>query len=239
MRKIFDFFFSGLFWILFALSFFFWTSVLAIVGLFSDGKPLEWVGVGLCKTNLFIGGISLKRMGKEKVTKKQYIVMMNHLNLFDPFVLYSSFPGRVVAFQEEDHFKWPLYGWIMKKQGHLPITRSNPRKALRDLKKGIEFLKEKQDFSIIIFPEGTRSETGKLGAFKKGAFLLAIDSGLEILPVVQLGGYEVKKKSHWRISPGKMELYFLDPISTEGYNRKNVTELMEKTRSIFLDYVEE
>jgi len=213
---------------------------MAICGIFTDGLLLNYLGKGLCYTNILSAAIRIKRRGFENVDpNKQYIIMMNHVNLFDPFVLTSTYPGHALAFQEVDHFRWPLYGWIMKKLKHIPIDRSNARQALRDLKKGIEVLKTRKEFSLIIFPEGTRCDTGKLGEMKKGAFYLALDSGVEILPIVQIGAYEVKKKNKWLVTPfRKMEVIIEKPISLENYNKRNVHELMERTRQVFLKYVE-
>ncbi|MCP5108321.1 MAG: 1-acyl-sn-glycerol-3-phosphate acyltransferase [bacterium] len=239
MRRIKDIIVSGVIWFLFALTFIFWTFVLLITSIFSTGRPFEKVGKLLCRSLLMVGGIRVKTRGLENIGPgKQYIVMMNHINLFDPFIFYGRFSGRSVAFQEEEHFKKPLYGWIMRKMGHIPITRKSPRKAVEDLKKGPEFLNKNKEFSIIIFPEGTRSATGKLGNFKRGAFLMTLDSGLDILPVIQLGGYKVKKKNSRIVRPGKMELIFEKPIPTAGYTRENVPELMKQLRELFLKYVD-
>lgn len=169
---------------------------------------------------------------------KQYVAMMNHINLFDPFIFTANFPGRFLAFQEQKHFRWILYGWIMKKLGHIPIRRDIPRLALEDLKKGPEVLKNRKDFSLIIFPEGTRSLTGKLGNFKRGAFLMAIETEVDILPLIQIGGYRIKHKKGWLIRPGKLDLIVEKPINTKGYTKENAAELMNKTRELYLKYVE-
>ncbi|MCP5104886.1 MAG: 1-acyl-sn-glycerol-3-phosphate acyltransferase, partial [bacterium] len=71
-----------------------------------------------------------------------------------------------------------------------------------------------------------------------GGFLLALEAGLDILPIIQLGAARVKRKGRWLIRPGKIELVFEKPILTSGYTKENINELMEKTRNIFLEYVE-
>lgn len=184
--------------------------------------------------------IKVRKTGLEKVDpQKQYIVMMNHINIFDPFVFNAHFPGRVFAFQAAEYFRWPLYGWIMTKLGHIPITRKNPRKALEELKKGPEIIRSRKDFSLIIFPEGTRSVTGKLAPFKRGAFLMALESGVDILPVIQIGGYAINKRTEWYIHPGVVDLVIADPIPIKNYSKETIEQLMKDTRSVFLKYVEE
>lgn len=239
MQKIKDVIVSSLIWFLFALTFIVWTIILFVASFFTTGRFFERLGKLLCKNILLVTGIRVHKQGFENIESgKQYIVMMNHINLFDPFIFAANFPGRFLAFQEQKHFRWILYGWIMKKMGHIPIRRDIPRLALEDLKKGPEILKNRKDFSLIIFPEGTRSLTGKLGNFKRGAFLMAIDAGVDILPIIQIGGYRIKHKIGWIIRPGKLDLIVEKPISTKDYTKESAAELMNKTRELFLKYVE-
>ncbi len=228
---------SWIIWFFFGMNFLFWFLVMLVMSPFIRAKrPYELAGKGLCRGILFLSAVRLKKSGLENIDKdKQYIIMMNHVSMLDPFVFTTCFPGYALAFQEATHFRWPLYGWIMRQIGHIPIDRANPRQALRDLKKGPETLKARKDHSLIIFPEGTRTVDGKLATFKKGAFLLALDAGVEILPIIQIGAYEVKKRSEWIVRPGKIKVVVKKPISIEGYDRKNVQELMQKTREVFVE----
>ncbi|HLP62019.1 MAG TPA: lysophospholipid acyltransferase family protein [Candidatus Deferrimicrobium sp.] len=239
MKMIKDVIVSAITWFLFGLTFLVWTLILFVASFFTTGKFFEYLGKLLCRSIVLVTGIRVKRQGFENYEPgKQYIIMMNHINLFDPFIFTANYPGRFLAFQEQKHFRWILYGWIMRKMGHIPIRRDIPRLAIEDLKKGPEVLKKRKDFSLIIFPEGTRSLTGKLGNFKRGAFLMAIDAGVDILPVIQIGAYQIKKKKGWLIRPGKLDLIMEKPISTQGYMKENAAELMKKTRELFLKYVE-
>ncbi|MCK4763631.1 MAG: 1-acyl-sn-glycerol-3-phosphate acyltransferase [Candidatus Aminicenantes bacterium] len=210
-----------------------------ITGIFHTGRVFEWMVKSMCRTLVFCVGIRQKTTGLENVDpQKQYILMMNHVNMLDPFLFYTRYPGKVRSVEEESHFKWPLYGWVIRRLGQLPINRKNARRALENLKEAVRQLHKKKDLSIIILPEGTRTKTGKLGEFKKGAFLLAIESGLDILPIIQLGCYKFKRKGSWIIRPGKVELIFEKPIPTTGYSRKTIADLMQKTRELFLGYVD-
>lgn len=239
MRKIKDIIVSAVVWVLFSLTFATWTLILMIASLFTTGRFFEYLGVLLSRSVLFMSGIRVKKQGLENIEPgKQYVVMMNHISLFDPFIFTSNFPGRFLAFQEHKHFRMILYGWIMRKMGHIPIRRDIPRLAMEDLKKGIEVLKSRKEFSLLIFPEGTRTLTGKLGNFKRGAFLMTLEAGVDILPIIQMGGFQIKQKKSWIIRPGKVEMIFEKPISTQGYTKETAAELMEKTRELFLQYVE-
>lgn len=239
MRKIKDIIVSAVIWFLFSLTFVIWTLILLIASLFTTGKFFEYLGVLLCRSLLLVSGIRVNKQGFENIEPgKQYVIMMNHISLFDPFIFTANYPGRFLAFQVQKHFRWILYGWIMRKMGHIPIRRDEPRKAIEDLKKGPEVLKKRKEFSLLIFPEGTRSLTGKLGTFKRGVFLMTLDAGVDILPVIQIGGFRIKQKKGWLIRPGKLDLIVEEPIATQGYTKENAAELMEKTRALFLKYVE-
>jgi 1-acyl-sn-glycerol-3-phosphate acyltransferase len=127
---------------------------------------------------------------------------------------------------------------VIRRIGQFPISRKSGRKALETLKKACAAIHEKKDFSVVIMPEGTRTLTGKLGNFKKGGFVLALEAGLDILPILQIGSYRFKRKKSWLLRPGEVELIFEKSISTGEYAKENITDLMQKTRDLFLQYVE-
>ncbi|MCP4153922.1 MAG: 1-acyl-sn-glycerol-3-phosphate acyltransferase [bacterium] len=239
MKKAFDSIVSTWIWITGALLLFIFTLLLLFIGIFHTGCVFEWVLKLFCKLFVFITGMRVKVSGLETLDHtKQYIIMMNHVNMFDAFLYYSRFPGKARGLEEESHFNWPVYGWAIRRVGHIPINRKSPRKAIEALKKAAELIREKKDFSFVVMPEGTRSINKKLGNFKKGGFLLALEAGLDILPIVQLGSFKIKHKKSWLIRPGKVQLVVEKPISIDGYDKDNVRELMQKTRELFLKYVD-
>ena len=90
----------------------------------------------------------------------------------------------------------------------------------------------------MVLPEGTRTRDGKLGRFKKGGFLLALETGLDILPLVQKGAFRVNRRGSLFIRPGRVEFVIEKPVATAGYARENIGELIEKVRSVYLQHVE-
>ncbi len=212
---------------------------LLLVSLFDSGKLFDWGIRNLCRLILFCVGIRVKLEGMENYDRqKQYICMLNHVNFIDGFVFTSKFPGKARAMEEESHFKWPIYGWLIRRMGMIPVNRQSGRRALIALKEAGELIRNRKGFSICILPEGTRTITGKMGEFKKGGFLIALEAGLDILPVIQIGSFEIQKKTHWLVRPGKIRLVIGKPIAIAGYTRKNIDELITETRSRFLEYVE-
>jgi 1-acyl-sn-glycerol-3-phosphate acyltransferase len=113
--------------------------------------------------------------------------------------------------------------------GHIFIDRSDRRKAVTSLKAAA--LKIKQGKNVIMFPEGTRSKNGKLAAFKSGAFHLALDAGVNIIPIHIEGTHEIWPATSNKITPGKLTVNIGKPIDTSKYSKKTVKELMAITHS--------
>lgn len=239
MKKAVEFLLSIISWFFGLWAFILGSIILLVVGLFSTGPFFEKTLKMICRWVVFSVGIRLKVRGLNNIDPaRQYILMMNHVNLLDPFLFYPYFPGRARGIEEESHFKWPLYGRVIRRIGQFPINRKSGIKALETLKEVAELIRNRNDSSVVVLPEGTRTLTGKLGNFKKGGFLLALETGLDILPMIQTGGFKVKRKKDWKIRPGRMELIFESPISIKEYSKEKIAELIERTRAIFLKYVD-
>jgi 1-acyl-sn-glycerol-3-phosphate acyltransferase len=238
-KKILDSLVSLLVYLSAGLCFFLWAIFLVILSVFYTGPLFERLLKMGGKSVLFCAGVRVESTGVENIDhQKQYVVMMNHVNIFDGFVVISSFPGNVRGVEEESHFNWPVYGWLIRRMKMIPINRKSGIKALSALKNAADLIRNKKELSIAVLPEGTRTLTGKLGYFKKGGFLLAMESGLDILPIIQMGSFEIKRKKSKIIKPGKIHLVFEKPISSTGYSKDNIKELIDKTRNVFLQYVD-
>ena len=103
--------------------------------------------------------------------------------------------------------------------GHIIIDRSDRQRAIESLREAGEKVRHSRGV-VVIFPEGTRSRDGSLAPFKKGAFMLAAESRVPIVPTAVTGSYEIMPKGSWRITPRTIHVHFLDPIPAE-----RVTEL--------------
>ena len=157
-----------------------------------------------------------------------YFFMSNHVNLFDPFVLNGRIPQLVRGLELESHFKIPVYGWLMKGFGNVPVPD-------RLTKKGFALMHERTKAaidagtSLIVFPEGSRTRTGKLGKFRPGVFRIAADVGAPIVPVTIVGAFEVKNVHGPRFVPGPVDVYLHEPIETKNASPE---ELQERVREI-------
>jgi 1-acyl-sn-glycerol-3-phosphate acyltransferase len=204
-----------------------------------SGAALERLVKGGCRLVLIFCGIRMTVRGRENlVPGRQYIVMMNHVNFFDPFVLYAGFPGFARGVEEERHFRWPVYGGTIRRLGVIPISRKDTARAIESLKRAAEWVRLKPGFSFVVLPEGTRTPDGTLGPFKRGGFLLALETGLEILPVVQSGAERINRKGSRLIRPGRVVLTIEPAVPTAGYTKENVGQLINHVRAVFLRRLE-
>jgi len=225
----------GVGWIWFSLGGLF----LLLIGIFRAGAFFESWLKGLCRSLVWLCGIRITVSGKENLAPgKQYLLMLNHVNILDAFVFYSAFPGWARGIEEESHFDWPVYGWVIRRMGQVPVSRKSGIKAMESLKRAAALIRRQREFSFMVLPEGTRTRDGRLGRFKKGGFLLALETGLDILPLVQKGAFRVNRRGSLFIRPGRVEFVIEKPVATAGYARENIGELVEKVRSVFLNHVE-
>jgi 1-acyl-sn-glycerol-3-phosphate acyltransferase len=235
MRTLFDRLRSVVIWLV-ALPFFLVACVAVWLGSFVlRGRALEALIKGGCRALLVICGVRLRVAGRENlVPGRRYMVMMNHVSFLDPFVFYAAFPGAARGAEEESHFRWPVYGGTIRRIGMFPIDRKNTERAVESLRQAAAWIRERPGFSFGILPEGTRTLDGQLGPFKRGGFLMAIETGLDILPLVERGAYEISRKGSLLIRPGRLDVTIEPAVPVAGYTRETVDELVERVRGVFL-----
>ncbi len=162
-------------------------------------------------------GVKVIVKGKENVNLKEaYVYMANHQSWFDIFVLLAYIPGQFRWLAKEELYRIPILGHSMKLIGYIPIDRTNRAKAFESLAKAAEDIRK--GTSVMIFPEGTRSKDGVIQPFKKGGFVLAIQSQKPILPISISGSYKVLKKGSWIVNPGIITVTIHKPIPTTGFS---------------------
>lgn len=227
---------SFLIWLV-ALPLFLYACVLVWLGSFVlRGRGLENLIKAGCRTVLFVCGIRVRVSGRDNLAhSRQYVVMMNHVNFFDPLVFQAAFPSGVRGVEEESHFRWPIYGGTIRRIGMFPISRKNTQRAIESLRRAAAWIRLRPDFSFAVLPEGTRTRDGNLGPFKRGGFLLAIETGLDILPLVQSGAYRIARKGSLLIRPGQVDITIEPAVSTVGYTKENIRELIGRVRGVFLE----
>ena len=167
---------------------------------------------------------------------KSCIYMPNHQSNFDIPVLLGHLNVQFRWLAKVELFKIPIFGHAMKRAGYISIDRSNRKSAFKSLKKAAKIIRE--GVSVIIFPEGTRNKESNIGPFKKGGFVLAVDSGVPIVPVIIHGTMKIMPKNKLLIQSRDVILEIKKQIETKGYTRKTKEYLMEKVRQNISDSFE-
>jgi 1-acyl-sn-glycerol-3-phosphate acyltransferase len=183
------------------------------------------------RMNSKIAPMRVNTSGKELIEPGQsYVIVSNHQSHYDIFVLYGWLGVDIKWVMKTELRKAPVIGYICKKMEHIFIDRSDHRAAIESINRAKA--KIVNGTSVIFFPEGTRSEDGRLGRFKKGAFRLAVDLGLPILPVTISGTHAVLPKGTLDLFPGAVDMIVHPPIQASEYDSGNLEALMEKTRKV-------
>ncbi|HEX7243644.1 MAG TPA: lysophospholipid acyltransferase family protein [Longimicrobiaceae bacterium] len=176
-------------------------------------------------------GVRIETRGLENVRPEAQVIVSNHVSWFDIFALASVLPVPFHFVAKKELERIPLFGAAWKAAGHVSIDRSNRQLALESLRRAGEQIRRERS-AVIIYPEGTRSRTGRLQPFKKGAFMLAVEAGVPVVPTVMVGSYDVMRPDSWRIRPRPVQIHFAEPIPTDGYGGSSGEALMERVYGV-------
>ncbi|OHD67842.1 MAG: acyl-phosphate glycerol 3-phosphate acyltransferase [Spirochaetes bacterium RBG_16_49_21] len=183
------------------------------------------------RLNAYMTPMWVKVSGRGNIAEKQsYVIVSNHQSQYDIFVLYGWLGVDFKWVMKQELRKVPGIGIGCEKIGHIFIDRSNHESAIASLNAAKE--KIVNGTSVLFFPEGTRSRDVALGPFKKGAFKMAIDLGLPILPITIAGTRNILPSNTMKLFPGKAHMIIHEPIDISGFNDANLPELIERTRSM-------
>ena len=189
-------------------------------------------GITGVRLALWLSGVRLEVHGLEKIPHgRAAIYMPNHQSNCDPPAVISILPP-VLVLAKQEFFRVPVLGPAMILRGFIPVDRKNRERAIAAVEQAVESMKVGNSF--LAFPEGTRSRDGRLQAFKKGLFVMAIKAGALIVPVSVSGARKVMPKGHFAIHPGQVRITIHDPISAAQYTLEQRRELIEVTRQSIL-----
>jgi 1-acyl-sn-glycerol-3-phosphate acyltransferase len=208
------------------------SSMVVIGALFGAKEEMfAWASRTWGRVILWATGIHVEVQGRENLKMdRPQIVASNHQSWYDVFALAANMPKVFRFVAKEELGRIPIFGRAWRTAGHISVNRSDRMQAIRVLEQFGDVVR-KDNSTIVIFPEGTRSRTGELGPFKKGAFMLALHTHVDIVPTVVLGGRAILKKGDWRIRSGRLIVRFGEPIPTVGYNEENRDHLIALVRS--------
>jgi 1-acyl-sn-glycerol-3-phosphate acyltransferase len=224
----------------------FWFASIALIAPFLIAIVLITKNENLLYTpvRLFIrAGLAMVRVrvevnGLERLDPKQtYIFTPNHQSLIE-VPLWVAYLGRNIAYLgKKEVFKYPIFGFGIRLVGVVPVDRSNSPAAVESAKLATENIRRGK--SYVVYPEGTRSSDGGLLPFKKGAFMMAIDAGVPVVPITISGATRIMPKGQIKIFPSTVRVTIHEPISTAGYSKANIAELMTRTRDKIFSALDE
>jgi 1-acyl-sn-glycerol-3-phosphate acyltransferase len=204
-----------------------------IPGLFGmKGGIYMWVTRTWSRLFLFASGVHVTLEGMEHVAPGQpRIIVSNHLSWIDICAIAGYLPGTFHFIGKKELNKIPFFGQAWRAAGHISIDRSNREHAYQGLKRAGEQMKREGSL-VVIVPEGTRSRTGRLMPFKRGAFSLAAETGVPIVPTLVRGSFEIMPPDKIAIRPRPVHVHYYPPIATEG---KTAEQLSQEVRAFMLN----
>ena len=213
------------------------TLVIVLSFFVRSGNPLHKIARLWGRSILVVSRIKVSVKGLCNIDpSRPYIYMPNHQSNFDIPVLLGYLTVQFRWLAKIELFKIPVFGRAMRKAGYISINRYHRESAFESLKVAAD--KIKSGVSVLIFPEGTRSLDGKIRPFKKGGFVMAIDSGVPIVPVVITGTRAIMPKGRFRVYPGRVSMVIHKPIGTSTYTPETKEALMENVRRVICDNFE-
>lgn len=175
--------------------------------------------------------IRLEVDGLEKLSpEKHYIFCPNHLSYTDTPVILASLPVNFRFMAKQELFKIPFLGTHLQRAGHISVPLEDPRASIRALSHAARIINE-HHISVLIFPEGGRSEDGELQEFKEGAAYTAIKAGVAVVPVALCGTREILPMHSLHVRGGKVRVRVGDPIETSSLKMHDRGELTAQIRS--------
>ena len=190
-----------------------------------EAAPRRWSGLLLRAAGVRVVAENAPKMPLER----PLVLVANHVSWFDVLALCAVTPGRYLFVAKKEVRRAPFLGRSIEECGHIFIDRSD-RKAALDTLVGLRERLAAEKPIIIMFPEGTRSATGELQPFRKGAFVLAQEAGADIVPTAVLGSRAVMKKHSLLIHPGTITVRFGEPIAVAGRSTEERAQLIHDSR---------
>jgi 1-acyl-sn-glycerol-3-phosphate acyltransferase len=218
----------------------FFGSISLVISLFeSSGRKQIAMARAWARCLLVVSGVKVRVEGLEKIAANaSYVFVSNHLSYMDTPVVLANIPVQFRFLAKRGLFQIPLLGTHLARAGHIPVPRDDARAAVKTMTSAAQAIRER-GISLLIFPEGGRSVTGDLAAFKEGAAYIAIRAGVPLAPIALKGTREILPYGSGHVRAGSVTMRIGDPISTEGlalHDRGRITaELRDRIVSLLED----
>ncbi len=236
MKKVLSFIYQIFIWLPLFLVLTILTAVIVTIGCFCGGEKFfaYYPGMLWSRITCIISLCPIKVTGKEKLNKKQsYIFVANHQGSYDIFLVYGYLGHHIKWVMKKSLRKIPFVGKACEMAGFIFVDNSNPKAAVKTIEEAEKKLVG--GASVVIFPEGSRTPDGKMRIFKKGAYQMALDLKLPIVPITINGSFDVMPIHSYFLNPHKMELIIHDPIDTAQYVSEDMRQLTTNIRELLTE----
>jgi len=204
------------------------TALVTIVGCLV-GSPHFWgyyPGKAWSRMTCILALLPVKVVGREKIQKHQsYVFVANHQGAFDIFLIYGYLNRNFKWMMKKGLRNIPFVGKACEEGGHVFVDRSSPTRIKECIRKAEASLVD--GVSLVVFPEGSRSFTGKMGYFKRGAFVLANDLQLPVVPITINGSFDVLPRFRYLVRWHPLSMTIHDPIPPQGRDAENIRHTMD------------
>ena len=239
MRRIWYVVRSALLWTVSLLHFAVAVPCLIALAIVLDPQKHDWLQRSFCRRIMFFSGAKVRAVFEPGFNPHQTsFFISNHVNLFDPFVLYCAIPQFVRGWELESHFEIPVYGWLMKRFGNVPVP---DLRRPSDLKRMWRLTRNAigAGTSLIVFPEGKRTRDGRVSEFQDGAFRVAQQLEIPIVPVSIVGSFKHHRTGHWMFWPAEIRVVLHSTIDTSAMGKEDVPALRDRVKATIEKPVEE
>ncbi len=200
-----------------------------LVQRFVPSDRIEWLTRIYTRGQLLTLGTRVKYVVHPEIDpKRTYMFAQNHVNMIDHCTMYAGTPHFKQGMELASHFDVPFYGWFMKQRGTIPVykDKSGHTRLMESVRSEVA-----RGHSILVFPEGTRTTTGRVGPFKSGLLRIAHTLELPIIPVAVTGMFEVMRKGEPYVHPGlRVTVYLERPVETKGVPVSEIPKLVESVQ---------
>jgi 1-acyl-sn-glycerol-3-phosphate acyltransferase len=239
MKNIFYFFYTIALWLVCFVAFLgHFLLALIVPWFFKDPQAVnQKMTAPFIRTGYFLLGIRLKVSGLAHLPKGPFVLVSNHQSHLDIISILASVGRKISFFAKKELLRVPILGWDIQMQGHFVVDRKNAlvaSKQLEEVRKKVE-----KGNAVFFFPEGTRSVDQSIGKFKRGAFVLAVQAGVPIVPCYLNGTNSILNKRRKLARPGTITITIGKPIAVKKESEKEkinaqAQRLMEESRDIIL-----
>lgn len=208
----------------------FFTLAALVGGLFRARRGyFDWVHRNWGRSMLGLAGVRVEVQGLERLPPDEALILAaNHQSWFDIVAIFASLPVSLRFVAKKEISRVPLFAQAIRAAGHVFLDRKNRAKAVAAMREAGERMRD-QGLSMVLFPEGTRSPDGRLLPFKKGSFVLAIETGATLVPIAMDGGRLIMPKGRLRVRSGQMRIRCGDAIPLAGLTKDDRDPVLEAT----------